>query len=490
MHLSVQELSIIAGDSRLTDALLFGIIVRMFESGRARPVDVALQQVVAASQELTGIDPAALSGDELLDLLDRLEADARRRTAVAGRLIAELHARGTAGELGYSSTAVLLSERLRIGRREAAGRVRLAADLAPRRAMSGEQLEPRCPLVAWALIDGKISPRHAAIICASVGRLPDRVVVDQPELVAQVEPTLLEHAQSLDPEQLAVLARRVTACLDPDGVLATDRDQARRREATLITLPDGSGRLTATLTGDAAAVWTTVLDTLSRPVPAEGGEPDRRSPGQRRHDALADAGRRLLRSGDLPDTGGTVATVLLTLTLDQLETRLGLATTAHGGTLTIPAALQLAADAHLVPAVLDTRGAVLHLGRTRRTASPAQRLALAARDRGCSFPGCDRPPAWCETHHVTPWADGGTTDLDNTTLLCGFHHREHTKRGWTVRIVHGLPEWIPPRWIDPQQLPRRNSTHHPPLNFPPATPTTAPQHSAWTSDSPPLAHAS
>ena len=60
----------------------------MFESGPARPVDVALQQVVAASQELTGIDPAALSGDELLD---RLEADARRRTAVAGRLIAELH---------------------------------------------------------------------------------------------------------------------------------------------------------------------------------------------------------------------------------------------------------------------------------------------------------------------------------------------------------------------------------------------------------------
>jgi len=160
MHLSVQDLSIIDRDSRLTGALLFGIIVRMFESGPARPVDVALQQVVAASQELTGIDPAALSGDELLDLLDRLEADARRRTAVAGRLIAELHARGIAGELGYSSTAVLLSERLRVGRREAAGRVRLAADLAPRRAMSGEQLESRFPLVASALAHGEISVRQ------------------------------------------------------------------------------------------------------------------------------------------------------------------------------------------------------------------------------------------------------------------------------------------------------------------------------------------
>ena len=212
------------------------------------------------------------------------------------------------------------------------------------------------------------------------------MVADQPELVAQVEPTLLVHARTLDPERLAVVARRVVACLDPDGVLATDRDQARRRDATLVTLPDGSGRLTATLTSEAVAVWTTVLDTLSRPVPAEGAEPDRRTPGQRRHDALVDAGRRLLRSGDLPDAGGTPATVLLTLTLDQLETRLGLATTAHGGTLTIPAELQLAADAQIVPAVLETRGAVLHLGRTRRTASPAQRLALAARDQRMLLP--------------------------------------------------------------------------------------------------------
>jgi uncharacterized protein DUF222 len=208
---------------------------------------------------------------------------------------------------------------------------------------------------------GRFRPRHAAIICGAVDRLPDRVATDQPDLVAQVEPTLLEHAQTLDPEQLAVLARRVTACLDPDGVLATDRDQARRRDATLVTLPDGSGRLTATLTSDAATVWTTVLDTLSRPVPTET-EPDRCTPGQRRHDALTDAGRRLLRSGDLPDAGGTPATVLITLTLDQLETRLGQVTTAHGGTLTIPAALQLAADAQIVPVVLDARGRRAALG--------------------------------------------------------------------------------------------------------------------------------
>ena len=123
----------------------------MFESDPARQVSLALQHVAAASEQLAAMDPVALSGEELLEALDALEADARRRVGVACALIAELEARGTAGELGYPSAAVLLSERLRIGRREAAARVRLAADLASRRTLSGEQLPAappggrRCP---------------------------------------------------------------------------------------------------------------------------------------------------------------------------------------------------------------------------------------------------------------------------------------------------------------------------------------------------------
>ena len=431
-------------------------------------------QLTAAGSGLQAVDPSVLSRDQLLELLDALETDTRRRAAIGYALVAELEARGVAAELGSPSTAVLLSERLRIGRREAAGRVRLAGAVGPRPALSGERLPARFPLVAAAMADGTISVRHAAVITATVDRLPERVVADQPELVAQVEPILLEHARMLDPDRLAVVAHAVTACLDPDGTLASERDHERRREATLVRLPDGSGRLTATLTGEATGVWTTVLDTLSRPVPAEDAEPDRRTSGQRRHDALLDAGRRLLRSGILPDAGGTPATVLLTMTLDQLETRSGVVTTAHGGRISVRQALRIAAEANLVPVVLDGRGAVLHLGRTRRTASPAQRLALAARDGGCSFPGCDRPPDWCETHHAIPWADGGTTDLENLTLACGFHHREHTKRGWSVRMTKGIPEWIPPRWLDPQQSRRRNTTHHVPLRFGPPGTTAAP----------------
>ena len=241
-----------------------------------------------------------------------------------------------------------------------------------------------------------------------------------------MEATLVEHARTLNPDQLAVLTRTVRACLDPDGVLASERDHDRRRHATLTVLPDGSGRLQAQLTGEATAVWQTILSTLGRPVPdVDTGEGDRRSAGERRHDALLDAGQRLLRAGTLPDAGGAPATVLLTLTLEQLEARTGLATTGHGGRISVPQALRIAAEADIVPVVLGDAGGVLGYGLTRRIASVGQRRALAARDGGCSFPGCDRPPDWCESHHVVGWADGGCTDLDNLTLVCGFHHREH-----------------------------------------------------------------
>ncbi len=429
----------------------------------------ARAELVAAEQQLLAADLGALSGEQLLELLDVLEVDARRHSAVGCALIAELADRGVAEEAGYTSAVVLLSERLRIGRREAAGRVRLAADLGPRRALTGERLPARFPWLADAVAEGTVSGRHAAVICTTIDRIPGRVADEQPELVAQVEPTLLGHARALDPDRLAVLARSVASCLDPDGQLAAEQDHQRHCDAILTLRPDGSGRLTASLTGEATAVWQTVLATLSRPVPGEAGDADRRTPGQRRHDGLLDAGRRLLRSATLPDAGGTPATVLVTLTLDQLETRSGLATTGHGGALSIPAALRLAADAQLVPVVLDSRGVVLHLGRARRTATAGQRLALSARDRGCSFPSCDRPPDWCETHHVTPWVHGGPTDLNNLTLLCGFHHREHAKRGWAVHMRDGLPEWIPPRWIDPTQTGRRNTSHHVPIHFPAPT---------------------
>jgi hypothetical protein len=213
------------------------------------------------------------------------------------------------------------------------------------------------------------------------------------------------------------------------------------------------------LTPEAAAVWNPILDALSAPQPHDDdGEPDQRSAGQRRHDGLLEAGLRLLRSATLPDSGGAPVTVLVHVREDQLRQRTGTATTAHGDLIDMSAVHRLAGEAELVSVVRGASGGVLSYWQRRRLASPGQRQLLAARDRGCSFPGCARPPAWCQAHHVVPWRHGGPTDLDNLCLVCPFHHREFERRGWAVRMHDGVPEWIPPAWLDPDQRPRRNTT--------------------------------
>jgi len=155
------------------------------------------------------------------------------------------------------------------------------------------------------------------------------------------------------------------------------------------------------------ATWNAVFDALAAPQPAEDGTPDDRTPPARRHDALLDAGQRLLRTGSLPEVGGAAATILVTLS-----------------------------------------------------------EALAARDGGCSFPGCTAPPAWCQVHHIRPWEHGSPTDLANLTLVCGHHHRQFHQQGWTCHMIKGLLHWQPPPWIDPDRNPRRNTAHHLPIRFP------------------------
>lgn len=270
----------------------------------------------------------------------------------------------------------------------------------------------------------------------------------------------MEHAASLDPIGLGKAAQRLRETLDPDGAVPTDREHERRRDLRLRHNADGSGDIEGRLTPAATAAWQSVLDALASPRPADDGTADPRTPGQRRHDALLDAGLRLIRSGALPDSGGAAVTILVTTTVEQLEPRAGYATTAHGGLLSITELLAMATEAHLVPVVLDHAGGILTYGRTRRFASSGQRLALAARDGGCSFPGCDTPPALCEAHHVQSWLDGGTTDLSNLTLVCGYHHREFERRGWSCAFVDAVPHWIPPPWRDPHQRPLRNAAHH------------------------------
>jgi hypothetical protein len=86
---------------------------------------------------------------------------------------------------------------------------------------------------------------------------------------------------------------------------------------------------------------------------------------------------------------------------------------------------------------------------------------LVARDHGCTFPGCDRPPRWCAGHHLKHWADGGPTNLDNLALLCGEHHRLIHDGDWQARLGNDHhPEFIPPAHLDSTRRPRHNIFHH------------------------------
>jgi Domain of unknown function (DUF222) len=186
--------------------------------------------------------------------------------------------------------------------------------------------------------------------------------------------------------------------------------------------------------------------------------PDERPSVQRLHDALDEACGKLLKSADLPSVGGVPASVIVTISLEDLLAKAGLAETADGSQFTSDQLWRIADEAEIWPIIINRHGVPLALGRSQRLASRGQTMALIARDGGCSFPGCTHPASWCDRHHILDWILGGCTDLNNLTLLCRYHHTHFLQKGWTCRInIDGLPEWIPPRWIDRQQRPQTNA---------------------------------
>ncbi len=101
----------------------------------------------------------------------------------------------------------------------------------------------------------------------------------------------------------------------------------------------------------------------------------------------------------------------------------------------------------------------MNIGRKTRTFPAGIRRILVARDRGCAFPGCGRPPRQCDAHHIHHWADGGETSVDNAVLLCRHHHTLIHQSEWEVQMVHGIPTFYAPAWLDPDHKPRRNLIH-------------------------------
>ena len=412
----------------------------------------------------------ALTTPEHLALLESCEWIRRCLPAVEHPLINQLSAQADGSELG-GKLAPALANRLRISRSEASRRVHEAEDLGERRALTGEPLEPVLPATAAAQRNGALGAGHVAVIRGFFHRLPD--VVDA-ETRAHAEAQLARLGGEHRPDELAKLADTLTDCLNPDGEF-TDIDRAKRRGITIGKQDlDGMSPISGYLNPEARATIDAVFAKLAAPgmcnsadeTPCISGTPsqaaiegDTRTGAQRNHDALLAAARALLASGDLGQHNGLPASIIVTTTLQELEKGAGRGLTGGGTLLPMSDVIRLGSHAHHYLAIFD-HGKALALHHTKRLASPAQRIVLYAKDRGCTFPGCTVPGYLCEVHHCNRYATHPVTDVNELTFGCGPNH-QLAEQGWTTRKNScGDTEWIPPAHLDRGQ-PRTNTFHHP-----------------------------
>jgi hypothetical protein len=398
-----------------------------------------------------------LSNGERVGYLQRLEQGRNRLALIDHAIIADCVAHDLPGELAQTSMIRVLTQALRISVGEASRRVLAAGQVGERVSMTGQRMDPVRPVLAAAQRCGDVTPEQVHIIAKGLAAV-DRAGFD-PADIAAGEQILTDAAVQVGPKDLQGLTDRFVDAINPDGSRPREELNADRRFLLMRPTKDGAYRGEFRLTGALGAKLEAVLSPLSRPrLDPTGKQADPRTFGQRRHDALEDVCDRLLRSGSLPDSGGTPATVIVTIGMEELMDRTGYGRTTDGTLLSTAEVLRLANQAHILPTVLTQSGAVLEMGRSRRVATPTQTLALIARDSGCSFPACDHPPEFCERHHITEWVDGGLTNLDNLTLLCRFHHHNFANHGWTCTLNDdGLPQWTPPWWVDRNRKPMINT---------------------------------
>jgi len=424
-----------------------------------------LDAMTAAVDEFLGAKLFALNGLERLTVSRQLEIAARKVGFAQVAMAAEHELAADAKSHGAASTAALLAHTLNISRAEAGRRVALAAQTCDTIAISGDLMGPQMPAMGAAMAAGTISTDHARIIAAAVH---DKTVTHLDRaILGEAEEVLVDCATQMEPVTLSKAAQKIVETLNPDGLLDDERyDPAAHAELHLGPRDRRTGLtpLAGKLDDLGAETLRRAIDTLSAPRPEQNGVKDPRPAPTRRAHALVEALRALLDTGSAPVRNSVRPHITATMTLDEL---LDLARGAHlldGTHLSAAHTRMLLCDADIVPVVLGGRGEVLDVGRALRTATPAIRRAVTARDKGCAFPGCDRPPEWCDFHHLIWWSRGGPTSVEQGCLLCPHHHTEIHREHWKARRGNdGLPEFIPPLWVDPEQKPRRNIMHDPPI---------------------------
>ncbi|WP_264032864.1 DUF222 domain-containing protein [Mycolicibacterium alvei] len=459
--------------------------VRVMQVGAVQ----AVAGLRAAFDAVTACDYRSLTRAELIGVLDEYEALTCQLPSVMHRLLAQLQA-DTTPQMGAKSWNAVLRIRWRLSTTEAGRRLAEAAQLGPRRTLTGDPLPPILPVAAAAQGAGLINADHVKVLREVIDRLPGFIDTTTRE---QFEADLVRVAVGVGPKELKDTAELRLFLLDQDGPEPDDTERARRRGVSMAKQGrDRMTALTAHLDPETAAVWEVLFAKFAAPgmcnpddeTPCTSGTPsqaqidnDHRSQAQRQHDALLVIGRIALMTPDLGQLNGLPVSLIIRTTLQDLESRAGIGVSGGGTKIPIRDVIRMAAHANHHLAVFDqATGSALNHFRARRIASPAQRIMLIARDGGCTKPGCTVGAYGCQAHHaVTDWAAGGNTNVDEMALACGPDNRlVNTDGGYTTTINnHGEVQWHPPPQLEHGQ--HRINYHHrpellltPPEDHPPA----------------------
>ena len=372
---------------------------------------------------------------------------------------------GLWGIAGYTSTNAWLRHTHLLGSR-AANRVSRTA-----RWLTNQ------PDVTAALTTGDISDAHAQAMRLVATSTPARA-----KAFTEVAAEFVEVARNTDAEHLTRIMRSWADAVDEQASNNDARRSHEKRGLFLSPVADGwdlQGWLSAADGAELAGVLNERMQQTRRDNPDIS-----LSAAQRRADALLDLVRTASGSGYTPaqrerakvlvllplDRLTSCPTCRCTLTQDLLNTHKGSRNgngTASGGStvsgawtpearggeppdtaagqwrtgngtgrghLAMTDAQRLACDGAIQRVVLSAESTVLDVGRTQRLVTPAIRTALEVRDGGCVIPGCDRPPGWCEAHHIKHWSAGGETSLSNLALTCSRHHHEIHHGTWHLRV--------------------------------------------------------
>ena len=342
------------------------------------------------------------------------------------RLLAEADRSDATSEAGAGSAADWLAIETRHVRRDARADLKLAV-----------RLEDHDVLAA-AMAAGKVNLAQARAIAAALERLPRSgefaVGAEQREAA---EAHLVALAADHDAKALRIMGGRIFEVIAPDladqregrALEAEEANALRRTTLTMreddegtchgrFRIPARHGQMLQKMILALCSPTRSVSDTSS------GIDPD--LPTLVRHGIALTQLVETIPPHSLPKTGGCSATVVVTMTLEQLIAKLdaaGVCTLDTGGRISAAEARRLACTAGIIPVVLGGRSQVLDVGRRRRLHTEPMRLAMGVRDGGCTAVGCETPPGMCHAHHDTPWSVGGSTNLVTGRLLCPQHHR-------------------------------------------------------------------